>query len=268
MTQLDWLAVVTIDGKTTTRYKHWSKSDKDLKFAKYLRTWGEAGTVKTRRVTTSKIEDRGTTCMLVGYALNHDSGVYRLWNEETDRVIVSRDVIWLKRMYYEKKADNPEMIVAPTFTNEVWEGEEDENEDILEPPIDESEEPEDESDTESQETDDNNEDSGEEIDNEDEESETAEETGPSTVTTRSGRTVRPPERLIEEIGLSSKQITNEISNLTHSERYYLTHLIMMQNDRNRNEHMCCFTMMKDEEDKVKEKQAKAKLMLMEVEKAN
>ena len=202
MTQLDWLAVVTIDGKTTTRYKHWSKSDKDPKFAKCLRTWGEAGTVKTRRVTTSKIEDRGTTCMLVGYALNHDSGVYRLWNEATDRVIVSRDVTWLKRMYFEKRAENPEMIVAPTFTNEVWEGEDD-NESILEPSIDESEQSEDDSDTGSQQTDDNNEDSGEEIENEEEGGQNAEAT-----VTRRGRIVIPPERLLEESGLSSRQKTN------------------------------------------------------------
>ena len=78
VTQLDWLAVIEIDGVTKTRYEHWTNKDGAPKFVKYLRTWGEVGTVKTRKVTTSKLEDRGTLCMLVGYAINHDSGVYRM----------------------------------------------------------------------------------------------------------------------------------------------------------------------------------------------
>ena len=110
VTQLDWLVVITLDGVSKTRYQHWSKKNTDLKFAKYLRTWGETGTVKTRRVTTSKIEDRGTTCMFVGYAINHDSAVYRMWNEETNRVIVSRDVIWLRRMFYVQPDTVPDII--------------------------------------------------------------------------------------------------------------------------------------------------------------
>ena len=78
--------------------------------------------MKIRRVTTSKIEDRGTTCMLVGYAIKRDSGVYRMWNETTNRVIVSKDVIWLKRMYFLQTTAVPDIINEPTFTNEVWEG--------------------------------------------------------------------------------------------------------------------------------------------------
>ena len=49
ITQLDWLAVIEIDGVYKTRYRHWKDSDNDPKFAKYLRTWGEAGTVKDKK---------------------------------------------------------------------------------------------------------------------------------------------------------------------------------------------------------------------------
>ena len=36
VTQLDWLAIIEIDGKTTTRYKHWRNTNEDPKFAKFL----------------------------------------------------------------------------------------------------------------------------------------------------------------------------------------------------------------------------------------
>gem|GEM_PF-6951265 len=98
-THLDGLKVTTIDGEDKTRYEHWC--GKLPRFAKHLRTWGEAGTVKTITKKVSKVLDRGIQCMFVGYAVNHDGDVYRMWNQETDRVMISRDVIWLKRMYFE-----------------------------------------------------------------------------------------------------------------------------------------------------------------------
>lgn len=73
-------------------------------FAKHLRTWGgEAGTVKTNTDTTPKVKDRGIPCMFVGHALQHPDDTYRMWNPETGGVHQTRDVIWMKRMFYEKK---------------------------------------------------------------------------------------------------------------------------------------------------------------------
>jgi len=98
-THLDGLKVIAIDGEDETRYEHWC--GKLPRFAKHLRTWGEAGTVKTITTKVSKVLDRGIQCMFVGCAMNHDGDVYRMWNPETDRVMISRDVIWLKRMSFE-----------------------------------------------------------------------------------------------------------------------------------------------------------------------
>ena len=78
-----------------------------------MRTWGETGTVKTVTKKISKVLDRGVQCMFVGYAMEHDGDVYRMWNPETDRVLISRDVIWMKRMFFEPK--KPKAI-------EVWAG--------------------------------------------------------------------------------------------------------------------------------------------------
>ena len=39
--------------------------------------------------------------MFIGYALDHEGDCYRMWNPKTNRVHETRDVVWLKRMYYE-----------------------------------------------------------------------------------------------------------------------------------------------------------------------
>ena len=218
------------------------------KFVKHLRTW-EAGTVKTRKVTTSKLEDRGTLCMFVGYAINHDSRVYRMWNRETNRIIISRDVIWLKRMFFERPVPIADVIVAPTFTNEVWEG--NDNEDIVDPSIDKSnDEDDDGSDSEKE----SEEDTDDKIETDDENvsanSANSENNNPKVYTTRSGRGSKAPTRLNEEMG-QPKKITNEISNLTHAERNYLAHLVLMQGlniDQNNNNEISCMALMKDEDD--------------------
>jgi len=94
----DGLVVVEIDGKKATRYEHFA--GKLPKFAQYLRTWGEAGTVTVRKKMSPKLADRGITCMFVGYATNHDGDCYEMLDPTTGTIYVSRDIIWLKRMYY------------------------------------------------------------------------------------------------------------------------------------------------------------------------
>jgi hypothetical protein len=69
-TDTDGLGVHMIGDVTTTRYKHFC--GKNPKFAKHLRTWGEAGAVKIKTKTTPKLADRGVQCMCVGYAKDHE----------------------------------------------------------------------------------------------------------------------------------------------------------------------------------------------------
>ena len=68
-TQLDRLTVVEVEGVMKTRYKHFVRQN--LMFAKHLQTWGEAGTVKIKRSTSPKLNDKGTHCMFIGYTYNH-----------------------------------------------------------------------------------------------------------------------------------------------------------------------------------------------------
>lgn len=97
-TALDGLIVVTIDGLTATRYEHWYGGLP--KWVKHLKTWGESGTVKVKTKTTPKLADRGIQCMFVGHSKDHDGDCYEMWYPKTNSIYHSRDVVWLKRMYY------------------------------------------------------------------------------------------------------------------------------------------------------------------------
>ena len=97
-TKLDGLTVLKIGNKEATRYEHWGVENP--KFTKHMRVWGESGVVKVKKVGTPKLANRGVNCMFVGYASEHAGDCYRMYNEDTQRVHVTRDVRWLNRMYY------------------------------------------------------------------------------------------------------------------------------------------------------------------------
>jgi hypothetical protein len=65
-TDLDGLVVIEVNGKRETICHH--MFGKTPEWAKHLRTFGEAGTVKIKTDTTPKLHDRGVQCMFVGYA--------------------------------------------------------------------------------------------------------------------------------------------------------------------------------------------------------
>jgi hypothetical protein len=66
MTKLDWLKLVTINGNKKTRIEPYGLPLP--RFAQYLRTWREAGTVITGK--DGKMGDGGVKCMFVGYTSN------------------------------------------------------------------------------------------------------------------------------------------------------------------------------------------------------
>ena len=96
VTALDNLIPVTWNGITKTRYEH--AGFKIPKFVKHLRTFVEAGIVKNGK--DGKVGDRGITMVFVGYADEHAGNCYRMYNPVTSQVNVTRDVIWLGRMYF------------------------------------------------------------------------------------------------------------------------------------------------------------------------
>jgi len=99
-TYLDGLILVEVDGVIKTRFEYF---EGELpKFSKYLRTWGEAGVVKLKSPHLPKIYNRGKTCMFIGYSLNHAGDTYRMWDPDSKRVHLSRDIVWLNKMFFKK----------------------------------------------------------------------------------------------------------------------------------------------------------------------
>ena len=96
-TQLNGLKVVTLGNQMTTR--DILMFGKNPNWAKDLHTWGEAGVIKEGK--DRKTVDCGELMMFVGYPSNRESDSVRMWNPTTNRIVTTRDVIWLKQMFFE-----------------------------------------------------------------------------------------------------------------------------------------------------------------------
>ena len=72
--------------------------NKDAKFMKHLRSFGEMAVVAIHegKQMRSKLDNREKPCMFGGYADDHSGDVYRFLNIHTKRIIMSRDASWLK----------------------------------------------------------------------------------------------------------------------------------------------------------------------------
>ena len=202
--KLDGLIMKNINGVIKSRVEHWS--GKMPSYSKYLREWGEAGVVKTKTNTTPKLADRGVTCMLVGYADNHTGDCYEMLNWKTKRIMTTRDVLWLKRMYFGKFNGEIQKDKSSTVSQDdentvetLVHAEEDNNENNSQDEGSEKEpgiEIEQNVNTDDNEEDDENNDTN---DDENEEDSFDKAESPVKRITRYGREIRSPVRLIEEI---------------------------------------------------------------------
>ena len=71
--------------------------------------------MKIKKIATPKIVDRGVQCMFVGYAQDHAVHCYRMFHPKTSRVLTTRDVIWMHRMFFLKLQNNQNVILEPTI---------------------------------------------------------------------------------------------------------------------------------------------------------
>ena len=118
----------------------------DAKYAKNLKHFGEMCVVADadNKVGRTKIDPRGKISLFVGYNTQHAGDVYRLLNPKTSRVIHSRNVKWIRKMWAEfykiKMIYRASGHVDP---DEEFQLEEEEDQDVdeqeLEPEEDESE---------------------------------------------------------------------------------------------------------------------------------
>ena len=100
-TKLDGLTVVKYKGEKKTRDEHWGQEMPT--YVKKMIPWGWAGAVKTKLTHSAKLKNRGTIMMFVGYPDNHAGDSYRMYNEKTKKVVTTRDILWLNRMFYNKE---------------------------------------------------------------------------------------------------------------------------------------------------------------------
>jgi hypothetical protein len=102
--------VVEVSGKTATHDVHMFGANPS--WAQKLSVWGEAGVVAKGK--NSKTGNKGATMMIVGYA-NCESDSVRMWDSVTAWVIVTHDVVWLKKMFF--KSDSPDLIELDTLVD-------------------------------------------------------------------------------------------------------------------------------------------------------
>ncbi len=94
-TYLNNLAIVTLNREKKTRWEH--TGFKLPLGTKNLCTYGEAGTVKEGK--SGKVLDWEVTMMFIAYNQENPENCFRMFNPKSSRVTLTRDIIWLERMY-------------------------------------------------------------------------------------------------------------------------------------------------------------------------
>jgi hypothetical protein len=108
---------------------------KNPKWISNMRTFGEMAIVarQSDKKIRNKLADRGNTVMFFRYSEFHEKDVYKFWHLATNKALISRDAIWLNKIY----SDHMDITKVNYMTTEVEEaecGEEEEpNEDQEEP---------------------------------------------------------------------------------------------------------------------------------------
>ena len=86
----------------------------ELEGLKFLRQFGEVGYVKFGPKIQGKLHNRGLPMMYLGRPRNHSGDTYRMLNLNTRRIVTSRDVVWLNKVYGEWKG-----LATPTMPDKV-----------------------------------------------------------------------------------------------------------------------------------------------------
>ena len=96
---------------------------RDSRIVPHLHRFGEMGVVTTKKKIQGKIETTGKVAIFVGYAENHSGDTFRMFNPETKKILISRDVRWLNKVYGKWARENasqidPEDIVPDEIKSE------------------------------------------------------------------------------------------------------------------------------------------------------
>src|SRR5210317_14677 len=109
---------ITYRGKNGTcpYEKFYKKKSLDIK---YLKRFGEIGVIANRKSIKTKTEDRGSKCYFVGYADDHTPDTYRMFNPNTNKIILSRDIRWIDTFKMQRDETNEEKIKYLEFEDDI-----------------------------------------------------------------------------------------------------------------------------------------------------
>ena len=81
--------------------------NKVSKIGNELRKFGEIYVVKfISNKFKKKLDNHGKPMIFVGYLLDHPTLTYRMFDEDKKSIVITRDVVWLKKDYFEWKGLN------------------------------------------------------------------------------------------------------------------------------------------------------------------
>ena len=110
--------LVPLDGNVTERVY----TRKDVSY-KHLRVFGCRAYVHIPKDERSKFDDKAKECIFLGYG--HKEFGYRLWNPLARKLIISRDVVFLKDQIVsdaeksDKSQSSPEIPIFPTSVSSL-----------------------------------------------------------------------------------------------------------------------------------------------------
>jgi len=108
--------------------------DRDWKGVRHLHQFGEMAVKKTGIKSQGKLRNKGTTMMYCGRANNHGEDVHRFLNLKTNRIIITRDVQWLKKVYGDWKGlKKPNEMISENVEVNIVPMDDDSEEDDHEP---------------------------------------------------------------------------------------------------------------------------------------
>ena len=93
-------------------------TDKSVsKWVKRLVEFGRIGVANKKDKLIGKMKMKGFTIVMVGYAMNHGPGTYRVYNPSSNRIIITRDVEWSG--FKPRKLEAEFSIFEPGITSET-----------------------------------------------------------------------------------------------------------------------------------------------------
>ena len=94
----------------------------ESKYMKFLKTFGEMAVIAITdgKKMRSKFDTRQRTGIFVGYADDHAGNVYRFINNQTKKIILSRDIQWLNSFWkeYKKRKDDSKKLLDEFYSHD------------------------------------------------------------------------------------------------------------------------------------------------------